>query len=134
VESMKNILYVCIKIILLLLRIIFYPVRMICNVIYGTHNPNIVGYAWYSKEEYQKLIDSSDDRLDEIVPTYELWKSKADKNLDRYQKRGLIVIKVAIEMKELMAWLRSNGLINIVENRQKYVNHRMHHFLEDAII
>jgi hypothetical protein len=134
VKSMKKFLYICHKIILLVLRIIFYPARMLCNVIYGFHSPNIVGYAWYSKEEYQKFIDDSDDSIDEIVPTYALWKAKADKNIDRYQKRGWIVIKVAVEINELKAWLRKNDLLNIGENRQRYVNHRMRQFLENAMI
>lgn len=133
-KSMRKILDICLKSFLLFLRIVFYPIRILCNVIYGFHSPNIVGYAWYSKEEYQKFIDDSDDRLDEIVPTYDLWKTKADKNIDRYQKRGWIVIKVAIEIKELKAWLRKNELLNIGENRQRYVNHRMRQFLEKAII
>jgi hypothetical protein len=131
---MKNFLHICLKIILLFLRIIFYPFRMLCNLIYGYHNPNIVGYAWHSKDEYQKFIDDSDDRIDEIVPTYDLWKAKADKNIDRYQKRGWIVIKVVVEMNDLKSWLRKNDLLNIGENRQRYVNQRMRQFLENAMI
>lgn len=133
-KSMKKILYICLKILLLFLRFIFYPARILCNAIYGFHSPNIVGYAWYSKEQYQKFINDSDDRIDEIVPTYDLWKAKADKNIDRYQKRGCIVIKVVVEMKELKAWLRKNQLFNIGENRQRYVNYRMRQFLENAMI
>ena len=131
---MKKIFYTSHKCILLLLRILFYPFRILCNLIYGINSPNIVGYAWYSKEEYQKLIDYSDDRMDEIVPTYELWKVKAQKNLDSYQRKGWIIIKVAVAIKELKSWLRNNGLINIGANRQRYVNHRLRHFLENAVI
>ncbi|MCJ8501650.1 hypothetical protein [Desulfatitalea alkaliphila] len=133
-KSMNNFLGICLKGLLLFIRIAFYPIRILCNAIYGYHRPYIVGYAWYSKEEYQKLIDDSDDRLDGIVPTYDLWKKKADKAIYQYQNRGWIVIKVAVEIEELKAWLHNNELLNIGENRQRYVNHRMREFLENAII
>ena len=124
----------CLTFILFILRIVFYPVTILNNIIYGPSNPNIVGYAWYSKEGYRTLIESSDDRLDEIVPTYDLWRERADKFIDTYEKKGWIIIKVEIEMKELETWLSNYGLLNIGENRQKYVNYRMRQFLKTAII
>lgn len=129
---MKNILIIVIGSIIFLFRIIFYPFKIICNLVYG--KTNIVGYAWYSKEEYRKLIDSFDDKMDEIVPTYDLWKDLADKRIQSFFDEGWVVIKVNIEVNELEKWLRNNGFLNTVDNRQKYVDYRLRNFLDDALI
>ncbi len=131
---MKNIFYISLGIILILLRLIFYPIKILSNLIYGTRKANIVGYAWYSKKEYPKLIASAKDDLSEIVPTYKLWQPIADEAIEKFQKKGCLVFKVNIEVKLLEKWLRSNGLINTCENRQHYVNSRLRDFLENSII
>ena len=96
---------------------------MICNWVYG--KANIVGYAWYLKDEYSKLIDSFDDTMDEIVPTYDMWKERADKNIQSFFDKGWVVVKVNMEIDELEKWLLNNGLFNTADNRQGYVNYRL---------
>ncbi|MDD2465922.1 MAG: hypothetical protein PHI97_18135 [Desulfobulbus sp.] len=131
---MKNIFSLFARIILLILRVIFYPFRIFCNFIYGNSKPDIVGYAWYLKDEYQSLIDSFDDDIDEIITTYDLWRDRADKSIKKYSDKGCLVIKVTIEAKELKAWLRDKSFLNTLDNREKYVNFRLRQFLDDASI
>lgn len=133
-KTMRKFIKMCLAFILFIIRALFYPVKILNKIIYGPSNPNIVGYAWYSKDGYRTLIESSDDNLDEIVPTYALWKEKADSFIDTYEKKGWIIIKVKVEIKELEIWLSNDGLLNIGENRQKYVNYRMRQFLKNAVI
>ena len=38
-----------------IIKLIFLPIRILNNLIYGNPALTIVGYAWYTKEEYQKF-------------------------------------------------------------------------------
>jgi|GEM_PF-2307895 len=131
---MRKLLKMCFGFLVIIIRLVFFPIKILNRIIYGPSNPNIVGYAWYSKEDYSALIESSDDRLDVVTPTYDLWKKKADKFIEFYEKKGWLIIKVTVELKELKVWLSKHELLNTGENRQKYVDYRMRQFLENAII
>ena len=117
-----------------IIKLIFLPIRFLNNLIYGSPTNTIVGYAWYSKGEYQKFLDSAKDDLDILVATYDLWKRNADKRVEEMKEKGWIVFKVQIRMDDLSAWLKNNFLINISENREKYVDYRLGKFLENAEI
>lgn len=131
---MRNLVLTCCSLILFLLRIILLPFKILVCLVYSDLRPTTVGYAWYKKEDYQRVVDSSRDNLEELVPTYDLWKTKADKYVEHYQKKGWLVVKVNIQLKELEMWLSANGLPNTGENRQKYVSHRMKNFFDNGII
>lgn len=122
------------KIIIKIIRLIFLPVRILNNFIYGNPARTIVGYAWYTREEYQVFLDSAEDDLDTLVPTYNAWKANADKRVAEMKAKGWMVFKVQISMDELNAWLKKNFLVNISENRERYVDERLVKFLEHAKI
>jgi len=122
------------KVIVKILRLIFLPIRILNNLIYGNPARTIVGYAWYTKDEYQKFLDSAEDDLDTLVATYDAWKGNADKRVEEMKEKGWMVFKVQIRMNELNAWLKKYFLINISENREKYVDDRLTKFLENAEI
>jgi len=115
-------------------KLIFLPIRFLNNLIYGSPAQTIVGYAWYTKDEYQKFLDSAEDDLDILVATFDSWKRNADKRVEEMNKKGWIVFKVQIRMDELNAWLTRNFLTNISENREKYVDYRLTKFLENVEI
>ena len=131
---MRKVIQTGIKAVVILLRIFLYPLKLVVFFFYPDMRPTTVGYAWYSRDEYQKLIDSSRDNLDELVPTYDLWKAKANEKVANFQKKGFLVVKVRVEVKELEKWLKAKWLPNTGENREKYVNDRMKKFFEDGII
>lgn len=120
--------------ILKLIRLIFLPIKLVCWIVYGDRSQQIVGYAWYTKKEYKKIIELSKDELDILVASFEKWQEKADKNIKDMENRGWIVFKVNIESNELERWLNKQGLINISENREKYVKQRLRSFLENPSI
>ena len=49
------------KIFLTIIRIIFSPLKIITNLIYGLSIPPIVGYSWYSKVEYERMLKTAKD-------------------------------------------------------------------------
>ena len=122
------------KMIATIIKLIFLPIRFLNKLIYGSPAHTIVGYAWYTKGEYQKFLDSAKDDLDILVATYDSWKRIADKQVVEMKEKGWIVFKVQIRMDDLNAWLKKNFLINISENREKYVDYRLAKFLENAEI
>jgi len=122
------------KILLGIIRVIFSPIKIIHSIIFGGGRPNIVGYAWYTKDEYKKIIESSEDDLDILIASFEKWKEIADKYIEDMKGEGLIVIKVNIESHKLERWLRKHNLRNTVESRERYVRQRLRDFLDDAII
>lgn len=122
------------KIIMRIIRLIFLPIRILNNLIYGNTASTIVGYAWYTQDEYQKLLDSAQDDLDILVPIYNAWKENANKRVEEMKNKGWIVFKVQIRMDELNKWLQKHFLMNISENREKFVDFRLSNFLENAKI
>ena len=104
------------------------------NLIYSNPDRTIVGYAWYTRHEYQVFLDSAEDDLDTLVPTYTAWKANADKRVSEMKEKGWLVFKVQIRMDELNAWLTKNSLVNISENRERYVDYILANFLEHAEI
>ncbi len=76
---------------------ILFPVRILNSIIYGGSPPStIVGYAWYSREEYKKVIEASKDELGILVGTYDKWKDTADRKIKGMKDKGWIVIKVKV--------------------------------------
>ena len=84
------------------------PVRILNNIIYGGSPSAVVGYAWYSREEYKKVIEASKDELGILVATYDKWKDIADRNIKKMKDKGWIVIKVKVKSDELQKWLNKN--------------------------
>lgn len=122
------------KILLIILRLIFWPIKFFIDLLYGPPTSNLVGYAWYERNQYQKLIDSSQDNIAELVPTFDTWRNRADENIKDMEAKGWIVFKVKVDVAALNKWLKDNGLENVVENRERYVNHRMKEFLSKSIV
>ena len=117
-----------------LIRLIFLPIKLVCWVVYGDRSQKMVGYAWYTEKEYKKIIELSKDELENLIANFEKWKEKAHKNIEAMENKGWIVFKVNIESNELESWLKKQGLINISENREKYVKQRLRSFLANPFI
>ena len=81
------------KILLILFRLIFFPIKLLSDLIYGPTKPNLVAYAWYDKNQYQKFLDSSKDDIAELVPTFDGWLKKAEENIENYKNKGWIIAR-----------------------------------------
>jgi hypothetical protein len=66
----------------------------------------ILGFAWYSREQWNRLLEVSSDR-DQLEDTYEEWKSTAEKRFDELARPDFPIQKVDIDVEELLSWCSS---------------------------
>lgn len=68
----------------------------------------IIGFAWYSEEEWLALrrVSADKDRLDD---SYAEWLAGAEKALRTLQSQGAPVIPVSINVSELVAWCKAEN-------------------------
>ena len=119
-------------IILLILRIIFYPFKILVGIIYDPNIPPMVGYSWYSRAEYEKMLKTAID--EDIITSYNEWKENAEETITALRGRDLYVLKVHIKSAELNKWLRHNKLANSNENRQLFIGNKVSKFSKDPSI
>jgi hypothetical protein len=80
----------------------------------------IVGVGWYRSEQWERLVEISSDR-DRLEDTHEEWLENASRAFDRLKREGLPVVKMEIDVEDLLAWCTKNGLAVNGESRAKYV-------------
>jgi len=120
------------KIFLTIIRIIFSPLKIITNLIYGLSIPPIVGYSWYSKVEYERMLKTAKD--DNIISSYAQWKENAEQTISGLQGRGWFVLKVKVKSSELNKWLDNQKMKNLHENRERYIGSKVSIFIDDPVI
>ena len=68
----------------------------------------LLGMAWYHREDYEKLFDMfSDSHL--LPKTYDDWLDYAEEGINRLSKDGFTIEKVYIDPKTFPSWCRENG-------------------------
>ena len=120
------------KPLLKILKLIFYPLKIVVDILYGTKKPAIVGYSWYSKVEYEKMLKTAQDA--EMILPYDEWKVNAEETVVALRNRGLYIIKVNVKTNELNKWLRHQKLTNLHENRMLFMGNKVAKFTEDPFI
>ena len=68
----------------------------------------VVGVAWYTPEQWDRLREISSD-ADNLEDTYEEWKSSAENALITLSASGAIARKVAVDVEELLRWCNSKN-------------------------
>ena len=63
----------------------------------------VLGVAWYRREQYDRLLEVSEDRRD-LEATYEEWRESAESNLEELQKDGVLIERIDIDVEELLRW------------------------------
>jgi hypothetical protein len=74
--------------------------------------------AWYDPEQYLRLLELADDR-EQLHDTYEEWLEGFERLLARM---GPAAQKVAVDVDELAAWCRHEGLPLDGAARARYVS------------
>lgn len=69
---------------------------------------NILGIAWYKREEWPGLLEIAADR-DELEDTYEEWLNNAEIRLHEMAEAGINPTKVYINLDELQNWCTAQG-------------------------
>ena len=121
------------KIFIFIIRLCFLPLKLITDLVYGTRAPAILGHSWYSKNEYEKILKTSEDE-DDLISSYLEWKENAEQTMAEMRRKGWLVLKVKVRNSDLNKWLKEQGLSNIEENREKFVASRLSEFLDDPVI
>ena len=122
------------KFFIIILRLVFFPIKIINNLIYGTPPPFIVGYSWYTPKDYGMMIHTAKDDPELLIPTFEQWKQHAEVQVQEMRDKNWMVFRVRMKNHELSKWLKKNNLVNTVENREQYMNYCLTKFLNNPVI
>jgi len=68
-----------------------------------SESTNILGIAWYRREEWPHLLEIATDR-DELEDTYEEWLHNAETRFHEMAEAGINAMKVYINVDELQDW------------------------------
>jgi hypothetical protein len=68
----------------------------------------ILGVSWYTREQYDRLLELADDR-DNLEDTYDEWQASAEKMMVKLSKPGVLPRKVHINVEELVAWCKAHN-------------------------
>ena len=112
-----------------LIKLMLSPLKLLTDIVYGPRA--IVGHSWYTPKEYAKLYKMASDPG--MIPTYELWQEQAESTIRQFEETGNLVLRVEIDVDDLAAWLRDEGLDNTEPNREAYVLEILRQTLDDGI-
>ena len=68
----------------------------------------ILGIAWYSRKQYEGLLEIATDR-DNLEDTYEEWQATAEKMMVELSRPGVLPRKIHIDVDELVSWCKSHN-------------------------
>ena len=80
----------------------------------------VTGVAWYKPEQWERLLDISED-ADELEETYEEWKAFTEKKIKDLKKRGIIAKKVIVDTEDLLLWCNTYRMPVNGRSRSDYV-------------
>ncbi len=87
-------------------------------------NEQIIGLAWYYKEQWDKVRANSIDR-DDLEEKYEEWKTHALDVASKMRADGFKVHRVFIDVEMLLAWCNKKGIPIDGYARSTYTNYLM---------
>jgi len=71
-------------------------------------NPVKFSLAWFRREEWDRLLDVSDDR-DDLEETFDEWVQVAQQQCEELGRLGYDVEKVDVDVEELVRWCLAQG-------------------------
>ena len=112
-----------------ILKIVFLPIRMLNFLIYGKEE--FVALAWFSPKEFKKAPDLIPDY--QKFESYEMWQENAEGLLRDYEEKGLLTVKLEVEVDDLQKWLLKNKFENSQANREEYIRRLLRQELENGL-
>jgi hypothetical protein len=82
-------------------------------------SPTAIGVAWYRPEEWETLRNVSIDR-DQLEETHAQWLKEAERVVKRLRQQGLQIVKIDVEVADLLLWCESQKIPLDAEARSKY--------------
>jgi hypothetical protein len=84
----------------------------------------IHGIAWYKSEQWQRLLEISEDRA-ELESTHAEWEQNAVQSMKKLMRSGLRLVKIPVDVEELLQWcLAANRPVN-GETRSTYAAEKL---------
>ena len=82
-----------------------------------------IGYAlaWYKPEQWELLKALSVDG-DTLENTYFEWEAKSNERIPQFEKEGMYLEKMIIDVDELVQWCKSEGIPINGEARAAFAN------------
>jgi hypothetical protein len=82
-------------------------------------NTQIVGIAWFRSGQWERLREVSADRI-QLETNYDDWVRHAEKTLFDLHTNGLKVVRVDIDVDDLLSWCKIKHFPINSESRSKY--------------
>jgi hypothetical protein len=79
-----------------------------------------VGIGFYRREQWQRLRDTASD-AHVLEPAYDDWLDVLDSSVEKIRTHGLEPELVDVDVEDLLAFCRKEGLHNSAEARAKFV-------------
>lgn len=80
-----------------------------------------IGIAWFDRDQWQRLAEVVPDR-NELDETFEEWERSARKAIKNFERNGQSIVKVPINVDELVTWCTLRGKVPNGESRAAYVS------------
>ena len=80
----------------------------------------VIGIAWYSSDQWAELRRVASDP-EELETTYEEWQAVIKRSVPDFIKAGNHVVKVPVDVTELVGWCRRRGKLIDADARAQYV-------------
>jgi len=85
---------------------------------------SIFGFAWYRKEQWNRLLAVSSDR-DSLEETFEEWLEIAQKQFKEFKRRGTDVRRVDVDVEELIHWCQERKKPIDGKTRSEFAAHKL---------
>ncbi len=80
-----------------------------------------IGIGWYREEQWNLLRENSVD-VDKIENTYFEWVVNANEAIKNFENLGQSIVKIDIDVNELIEWCKKNNIPVDGESRSKFIS------------
>ena len=87
----------------------------------GAEDNTIVGFAWYRRNQWPRLLQAADD-ASALEATYDEWHATATRLITDMQIRGTRVERVDLDVEKLIYWCNAKGCGIDANARAEYVS------------
>lgn len=85
----------------------------------NSQNNVVYSFAWYQRDDWQLLKESVEDP-DTLDDSYEEWRKNANKTISDFKSSGQQVVKISVNVAELLDWCRNKGVAPNGKARSEY--------------
>ena len=83
-----------------------------------------IGVAWYGREQWERLKQVADDK-EALDDTYEDWLKGFEELREHSAKQGVEVVKVEVDVDEILKWCWVEDLPMNTSNRASFVTKKL---------